>query len=249
MDHDNCGLRCLTYLEELFDAVAYPEDVAACIIEPVQMDGGVNIAPDDYLPALGRLCNDRNILLIADEVYTGFGKTGKFFAIEHWGVQPDIMCLGKCMGGGLPLAAVIGRKDILDSWRLGRAAMRPNTTAVSAALAHIQLLQDDVLQNVVDISKHILRVLKEFSERFEAVGDVRGKGLLIGVDIVKDRQSKTPGAKIAQTIRKEAFKRGLIINTTGRHEQVLTITPSLTLTKDQADTGLDILREALAAAE
>lgn len=247
-NHDNCSLYCLEYLREIFDKIVNPEDIAALIIEPIQMDGGVNIAPDDYLPSLKKLCNECGILLIIDEVYSGFGKTGKFFAVDQWGVEPDILCLGKCMGGGLNLAAIVSRKEIFDSWALGSITMRPNVVSCAAALAHIRLLQQgNMLRNVLSVGNHILHVLREFMEKFDVIGDVRGKGLLIGAEIVEDRKTKNPGSEMAQSIRKEALKRGLIINTTGRHGQVLTISPSLTITTEQADAGLSILEKSLSA--
>jgi 4-aminobutyrate aminotransferase-like enzyme len=244
---DLCSLECLEQLDEIFDKVASPNDIAACIIEPIQMDGGVNIVPTkpNYLRKLQRLCSSHGILLIVDEVYTAFGKTGKIFAIENWNAEPDVLVTGKCMGGGLPLAGIVARKEILDSWSLGGIAMRPNVAATATALAHLRLLTDDLLKNVGRVGSHIVKVLKELMDRFESIGDVRGMGLLIGAELVESRRGKAPATSTARRIRREALKRGLIINTTGRHENVLTISPPLTITLEQADEGLEILEKAL----
>jgi 4-aminobutyrate aminotransferase-like enzyme len=244
---DRCGLECLEDLNEIFDKLVSSEDVAACIIEPIQMDGGVNIAPTNpnYLRKLQRLCNSHGILLIVDEVYTAFGKTGRIFAIENWDVEPDILVIGKCMGGGLPLAGIVARKEILDNWSLGGIAMRPNVAATATAFAHFSLLTNDLLQNAVRVGNHITKVLKEFKDRFERIGDVRGIGLLIGAELVKNKSGSIPATDTARRIRREALKRGLIINTTGSHEHVLTISPPLTITMEQADEGLRILEKAL----
>jgi 4-aminobutyrate aminotransferase-like enzyme len=211
------------------------------------MDGGVNIAPTkpNYLRKLQRLCTSHGILLIVDEVYTAFGKTGKIFAIENWNVEPDVLVTGKCMGGGLPLAGIVARKEILDNWSLGGIAMRPNVAATATALAHLRLLTDDLLKNVGRVGGHIVKVLEEFMDRFESIGDVRGMGLLIGAELVESRRGKVPATNRARRIRREALKRGLIINTTGRHEHVLTISPPLNITIEQADEGLEILEKAL----
>ena len=246
--YPDCNLACIKYLERIFETVMPPEDVAALVVEPIMGGAGYVVPPDEFLPSLQRLCRDNSILLVCDEVQSGFGRTGKMFALEHWSIQPDLMTISKGMGGGLPIGGIIARKEIMDLWEPGGfgTTLGGNPMACAAGLATIEALQDErLMENATKVGNHILMRLNQMKQRHELIGDVRGKGLMIGVELVKDRRTKEPAVEETKTTALEAFKRGLIITPSGTYGNVIRILPPLILTLEMADKGIDILDETL----
>ena len=247
--YPKCALRCLEYIKTVLETVPR-EAVAGLIFEPIFIRAGVIIPPHEYFKEVRHLCLENNILLIDDEVFTGFGKTGKMFAIEHWGISPDIICLGKAMGGGLPIGAVVSRGEIMGSWeRCGRGTISTfagHPISSRAAITNLEVLRDEGLpSNAMNIGRYLIKGLKEMSSRHEIIGDVRGLGLLIGVELIKDTTTKAPATEVAKQLIQNALRKGLILGIAGRHRNVINLTPPLTLRRDQADRALEALDSIL----
>lgn len=254
LEYPGCDLRCLHYIEYAFKSYLPPDEVAAVSIEPIAGDAGWIVPPDGYLKGLREFCDEYGILLIAEEVQTGFGRTGKWFACEHWNVVPDIIILGKAMAGGIPLSAVVGRAELFE--RNGIHFSHGHTFSgyplgCAAALTNIQIIKEErLIENAERVGSHIMRRLDEMLEDHSIIGDVRGKGLLIGVEIVKDKGSKKPGIEEADAICRKAFERGLYIIRMGAYgTATLRVAPPLIITKEQADIALNILEEAISEVE
>ncbi|MEM4914219.1 MAG: aminotransferase class III-fold pyridoxal phosphate-dependent enzyme, partial [Desulfurococcaceae archaeon] len=223
-------------------------NVAALILEPVQGDGGVLVPPKNYVNGIRKLTEEYQIVLVDDEVQSGMGRTGRLFAIEHFGVEPDLLVLGKALGAGMPISAVVGRSEILDS------APPQTFFATSAAhalscIAAIKNIEYIVNNNIVDrartLGEYAIKRLKELQEKYEVIGDVRGLGLMIGVDIVKDKKTKTPDRVTALKIIWRAWEKGLIMMTYGKHGNVLRVAPPLTIPREDLDKGIEIIEEAV----
>jgi 4-aminobutyrate aminotransferase len=244
--YPECGLLCVDYIENtLLKKVCPPDDVACMVVEPIQGAGGYIVPPDDYLPALEKLCERNNIILVIDEVQSGFCRTGKWFACEHWGVEPDIMTASKAMAAGLPIGAAVSRDDLMD-WGPGahENTLGGNPIACAAALAVLDVLKSEKLpQNAEKVGGYLLNRLKEIAEENEIIGDVRGKGMMIGIELVKDRTTKEPARDARDKLMKKAFERGLIL--LGAGASSLRLAPPLILTKEQADVGLGIFEGSL----
>jgi len=210
LEHPSCGLHCLDFIELLFDTIVPPEEVAALITEPIQGDAGIIVPPDDYLPRLKKLCEDHGILFAAEEVQTGFGRTGKWFAIQHWNVKPDIMILAKAIASGMPLSAVVSKKEIMESWEAPAHLFTAegNPVCCAAAIATIDVIKEERLfERATRLGEHTMKRFKEMMSEHEIIGDVRGKGLLIGVDLVKNRKTKEPAVKEALKIDWRCWER------------------------------------------
>jgi len=244
--YPDCGLWCVDYIENiLLKKVCPPDDVACMVVEPIQGAGGYIVPPDDYLPALAKLCERNNIILVIDEVQSGFCRTGKWFACEHWGVEPDILTASKAIAAGLPMGVAVSRDELMD-WGPGahENTLGGNPIACAAALAVLDVLKSEKLpENAEKVGGHMLDRLREIAEEHEIIGDVRGKGMMIGVELVKDRTTKEPARDARDKLMKKAFERGLIL--LGAGASSLRLAPPLILTKEQADVGLDIFEEAL----
>ncbi len=244
---ENCGLYCLDYLENhVFTTICPPEDVAGIIIEAIQCDGGDVVPPKGYLPRLKKICDKHGIYLVVDEVKIGVGRTGKFFGFEHFDIIPDAIVFGKPIASGVPLSGVIARKEILDA---GTATHLFTTggspLATAAALATLDVvINEGLMENAQKMGEYLKSRLLKLKDRYEIIGDVRGKGLVLGVELVKDRATKEPAAKETAKICFRAFQKGLVIFYVGIHSNVLEFTPPLTLTKEDADEGLTMLEEA-----
>lgn len=248
--YPDCDLLCLKYLENLLETVLTPNQVAGLIIEPIMVNGGVYVPPDEYMRGIVDICEKNDIQLIVDEVFTGFGKTGKFLAIDHWKIIPDILCLGKPMGGGFPLSAVVTKREVTDDTRgsghllLTRVtgSFAGNSVACAASIAAMKYIKEHHLaENAKNMGDYLIKSFTEFSERKSSIGDVRGRGLLIGVDIVKDKNTKEPARDDASRIVQEGFDNGLIIGTAGRYRNVLSLHPPLILNFKQAKKAVEIL--------
>jgi 4-aminobutyrate aminotransferase len=226
----------LKRIEELFTTVAPPESVAAVFVEPIQGEGGYLVPPDDFLPRLRELTQKHGILLVADEVQSGMGRTGKFLAIEHTGVEPDIVCLAKGIASGLPLGAFIARAEQM-SWPPGShgSTFGGNPVACAAGLATLDLLEEGLMENAARVGAVLQEGLREIATGHQDVTDVRGRGLMVALEL------KTP--ELANRLVQSAFERGLLLLTAGN--RAVRISPPLVLTEDEAATGLEIIASAL----
>lgn len=243
--------QCLDYVEGyLFRTVCPPEDVAAVFVEAVQADSGDVIPPPDFLPKLRALCDRHGILLVADEVKTGLGRTGEMFAIEHIGTAADVVLLGKSLGGGLPLSAVLAPPDILDCGSgIALYTMSGNATSCAAALATLDVVEGEgLVDRSAQNGAYLRQRLADTLSKHEPVGDVRGLGMMIGVDLVRDRATKEPDQRLAAKVVYRAWELGLILFYAGSWGNVLEITPPLILSREEIDQGVDILDRAIADA-
>jgi 4-aminobutyrate aminotransferase len=237
----SCNLECFAYLEGiLFQKTVPPSEVAAIFIEPVQGEGGYIVPPREYLTRLQAMTRKHGILLVADEVQSGMGRTGKMFACEHFGFEPDIICLAKGIASGLPLGAIISKKEIMD-WPPGSHASTfgGNPVACAAALKTIELLEGGLLANTVTMGEYLMKGLRRLQKKHPCIGDVRGKGLMVGAEIVKDRVSKEPDPKLRERIVDTAFYRGLLILGCGPNS--LRFSPALIVEKQHIDCCLEII--------
>jgi 4-aminobutyrate aminotransferase len=244
---DDC--ICVDYIEETIFRNKVPAgDVAAVIVEPIQGEGGYVFPADDFLPKLRRLCDRHNILLIVDEIQSGMGRTGRWFAIEHWGVEPDIICVAKGIASGMPLGAMIARRDLM-SWRPGAHASTFGGNPVScvAALATIELIENSFMQNAAKMGDYIINALTEMEPRHPSMGRIQGKGLMIGVELVKDRLTKEPAEKLCRDVVERAFRKGLLLLSCGT--STVRFIPPLSIERNLVDEGLRIFEEALTEAE
>ena len=250
MAAESLGGACVQAIRELFKTTVPADRVAGILVEPVQGEGGFVVPPPDFLPSLRRLCTEHQIPLIADEVQTGFGRTGKMFGIEHSGVEPDLIVLAKTMGGGLPLGAVVGRSELMDATNPGGlgGTFGGNPVACAAALAVIDVLLDEHLpERGARLGDRALARMQSWSERFDVIGDVRGVGAMIALELVSDRATREPaGARTNQVLR-YCHEHGLVILKAGLYDNVIRLLFPLVITEPELDRGLDILEEALAS--
>ena len=242
---DACHVECVRVIEDqLFKTILPAEEVAAIVVEPIQGEGGYLVPPAKFHEELRRIADKYGILLIHDEVQSGMGRTGRMFASEHFGVAPDIVAIAKGIASGLPLAATVSRADIMN-WQPGAHASTfgGNPVAVAAALATIELLEEDLLRNATEIGAHILDRIRDWPRRFRYVGDVRGLGLMIGFELVKDQATKERAPDRRNQLAHLAFERGLLILGCGPNS--IRLCPPLVITKDQADFAIDTLEGCL----
>jgi len=230
----------------LFKTTTPPEEVAAIVVEPVQGEGGYVPAPAGFLQELRRICDAHGILLIADEVQSGMGRTGKMFALEHYGVKADIVCIAKGIASGLPLGACVARADLMD-WKPGAHASTfgGNPVAIAAALKTIELLERELVTNSAKVGAYLKRGLENLMNKYDRIGDVRGMGLMLGVEFIKDRASKQPDPELRDRVEMGSFQRGLILLGCGANS--IRWSPPLILSQDNVDVALDIFDEAIAA--
>jgi len=247
--YPGCSLACVEWIrEDLFKRSLPPEEVAAIFVEPIQGEGGYIVPPPEFHQNLFDLAKDFGILFVADEVQTGMGRTGKMMAIEHWGVTPDIIALAKGIASGMPLGATVSQSEVMD-WVPGSHASTfgGNPISCEAALTTIELLQEGLIENASRLGKYLLEKLKELQKRFHLIGDVRGRGLMIGVEIVKDPETKEKGIEEKSAIIQACFEKGLLI--LGCGENVIRFIPPLIITKSEVDTALTIFEEVLEEVE
>ena len=245
-----CRMECLEYLKEKFEGEVHADGVAVLMAEPVQGDAGMVVPPEGYFRRLKRILDEHGILLAVDEVQSGLGRTGKWFAIEHFGIEPDLVTLAKPLGGGLPISAIIGRTEIMDSIPpMGHAfTLSGNPVASRAALAVIDEIEEkNLLERAEKLGRHTKRRLEKMKEEHELIGDVRGLGLMLGVDLVKDRETKERAYKEARKVVWRAYELGLIV--AFLQGNVLRIQPPLTIEEELLDEGLNRLEEAIADVE
>jgi 4-aminobutyrate aminotransferase len=245
LEYPSCRLACIDHIDDVvFKKVVSPEDVAAVFVEPVQGEGGYIVPPKGYLLALRKLCNKYDILLVDDEVQSGMGRTGRMFAIEHSNAKADIYCIAKGVASGMPLSACVARPGIMD-WEPGSHASTfgGNPIACAAALTTIELLEQKLIKNATHLGKIALRRLHELEKRYEFIGDVRGRGLMIGIELVADKKSKRPVADRRNAVVYEAFKHGLLL--LGAGASTIRLIPALILSENELHTGIDIIEASL----
>lgn len=236
--------------ETLFRSDCPPDQIAAMFFEPVQGEGGYNVATPDFLRHLRELCDEHGIVLVADEIQTGMGRTGKMFAMEHFGISPDLTCIGKSVGGGLPISGIVGRADIIDAVPPGGlgGTFGGNPIACAAALAVLDVIEsENLLQRGLEMGALIDRRLRKMAQRngFTCIGDVRALGCMNAVEIVKDKTTREPDSDLTARIVSTALKNGLILITAGPERNVIRLLVPLSASTDLVEEGLDILEHAL----
>ncbi len=242
------ALDCARYIEEkLFKTILPPEEVAAIILEPIQGEGGYVVAPTNFLKEIRNICDRHGILLIADEVQSGAGRTGKWWAIEHSGVHPDIVCIAKGIASGMPLGICMTKAGIMD-WVPGSHASTfgGNPVCIAAALATMDVLEREGLKNAGVVGESMLQRLRPWVKKHAHIGEVRGRGLMIGIEIVKDKESRAPDGSMRDKIVELAFERGLLI--LGCGETSIRLCPPLIVNQHEADIAVDILEECVVLA-
>ena len=245
-DPEAYALSCARFIEDkLFRTTLPPEEVAAIFVEPIQGEGGYVVAPTAFMQELRRICDKHGILLVVDEVQSGVGRTGKWWAVEHTNVHPDIVCLAKGIASGMPLGITIAKSEIMD-WAPGSHASTfgGNPVCIAAALATLDVIErDDLRQNATTVGTHMLKRMSDWPKKHALVGDVRGRGLMIGVEIVKDKKTKVYGAAERDRIVQLAFEKGILF--LGCGPSTIRIAPPLIVTKDEADVAMDVLEESI----
>ncbi len=242
---DKCNVECLKQIEDVVMKHLVPAgEIAAIVVEPVQGEGGYVVPPRKFIDELQALAHRHGILLIFDEIQCGMGRTGKMFAAEHFGAAPDMIALAKGIASGLPLSATVTRAEVMD-WKPGQHASTfgGNPVAVAASLATIELLEESLIANAALIGGHIMDRIRDWPRRFPMVGDVRGLGLMIGIEFVRDQATKERDPESRNRMEALAFERGLLV--LGAGQNTLRLCPPLTLSKDQADFAVDTLEECL----
>ncbi len=248
LERAGCELECLGLLRQTLRARVAADKVAGVLIEPVQGEGGFIVIPPEYMVALRGLCREEGILLIIDEVQTGFARTGKLFACEHSGVEPDIMVMAKSLAAGLPLSAVVGRTEIMDAPHVGGlgGTYGGNPLACVAALKVIEIMQrDDLPARARKLGELAFARFHQMQERYPLIGDVRGLGAMVAIELVKDRQTKEPATKETSAVIAAAYQRGLVLIKAGMFDNVIRILVPLVATEGQVAEGLDILEAAI----
>lgn len=247
LEYPNCGVSCADYLKEVFYSHVAPECAAAVIAEPIQGEGGYITPPPEYFPKIKKICEDNGILFIADEIQTGMGRTGAMFAMEHCKIEADLTTVAKSLAAGMPLSAVVGKEEVMDSVHPGGigGTYGGNPVAASAALAVMEIFeQENLLEKAQRLGVKLRNRLDQFKKKYEIVGDVRGIGPMLAMELVKDRASKTPAADEAKSLLKYCFDRGLIVLTCGGGNVIRLMMP-LVIEDAQLDKGLTILEEGL----
>jgi 4-aminobutyrate aminotransferase len=246
---EDYGETIVRFIEdEIFGHNVPGDEIAGILVEPIQGEGGYIVPPDGFFPALRKLCNKYGIMLIADEVQSGMGRTGKWWAMEHFGVEPDIITSAKGIASGLPLGACIARASVMD-WPKGTHGNTygGNPISCAASLATIELIEEQYLANAAEVGQYTIDALEEIQTRHPSIGDVRGKGLMIGVEFVKDKGTKEPNEAIRDMVEKSGFQHGLLLLGCGK--SVIRLAPPLCITKQEVDEGLEIFEYAITMAE
>ena len=250
---DACTCDWQERLDLLFHQIVFPEEVAAFIVEPVLGEGGYIVPPTGFLPKLRQIASDNEILLIADEVQTGFGRTGELFAVQHWGVEPDIMVMAKGIASGLPLSGIIARHELLGHWAPGAhgGTYGGNVVCCAAANATLDVIQEEgLVANAAHRGRQLVDGLMAMQGRFPSLGDVRGLGCMVGLEFVKPGvgDGRVPDPGVVKRVLAEALERGLIVLSAGSYGQVVRIIPPLVTTEAEVDQALAILADSLVAA-
>ncbi|HEY3168146.1 MAG TPA: acetyl ornithine aminotransferase family protein [Candidatus Binatia bacterium] len=248
LEHPSCGIECIGVLEKvLFRYEVRPEEVAAIFVEPIQGEGGYVVPPPEYLPMLQELCRKHGILLVLDEIQSGFGRTGRMFACEHWGIEPDILCTAKGIASGMPLGAMIARDEI-STWTRSThgSTFGGNPVACAAALATIQLLEEGLVKNAAVVGGFLKENLMALRSRFAEISEVRGLGLMVGVEFERNDGSHAPDAKLRDRVMQKCFEKGLLLLSCG--ESTLRFCPPLIVAEKEVATAIGLFEAAIAEA-
>jgi 4-aminobutyrate aminotransferase len=246
LSYPDCNYHCVDFIDEqILQKYVPPEEVAGFVFEPIQGEGGYVVPPPDYFQRIQKLADKYGLLLIADEVQSGIGRTGKWFAIDHWKTEPDIICIAKALASGLPLSATVSRARLMD-WEAGSHASTfgGNPLACVAAMKVLEIIKEQkLLENAEKQGNYIMKWLRDIKEEHEIVGDVRGKGLMIGIEFVEDKESKKVGPDQAREVMLRCWRRGIAIVTCG--VSTLRLVPPLTITQDLVDSSLEIIGDVI----
>jgi 4-aminobutyrate aminotransferase len=245
-DAESCTRESLAYIEQqILTHLVSPDEVAAIVVEPIQGEGGYIVPPPAFLQGLAGIAAQHGMLFVVDEVQSGIGRTGKMFAIEHAEVQPDIIIAAKGIASGLPMGVTIARADVMD-WPVGAHSntFGGNPVACAAALATLALVRDDLMENAATVGQFLRTALDELAQRHSLIGDVRGQGLMIGVELVRNRHTKERAISERDAVVTAAFQRGLLVLPAGQN--TIRLSPPLIITRDQAQTAVSILDDTLA---
>jgi len=247
LQYPSCRTACADYLEDYFISHVAAEHTAAIVAEPVQGEGGFVTPPPEYFPKLKAVCDKYGIALIIDEVQSGAGRTGKFLAIEHWGVEPDLVTMAKSLAGGMPLSSVTGREEMMNKPHVGGlgGTYAGNPLSCRAALAVLEILvEDGLLQRAEELGRKLRQRLEALRKEHEIIGEVRGKGPMLGMELVRDRETKEPAADEAKKLVSLCYQKGLVILSCGNFGNVVRTLMPLVITDEQLEKGLGILEEA-----
>jgi 4-aminobutyrate aminotransferase len=242
---EGCAVECVKHIEDtLLKTIAPPEETAAIVVEPVQGEGGYVVPPKKFFDELARVAQQNGILLIFDEVQSGMGRTGKMWAAEHFGAVPDILAVAKGIASGMPLGATVARADLM-TWPPGAHASTfgGNPVCCAAALATIALLEEGLVKNAERMGAHLMDRMRDWPARFPQVGDVRGLGLMIGIELVRDRETKQKAPELRDRVLRQAFERGLLV--LGAGDSTIRLCPPLVITREQCDFAMETLEECL----
>jgi 4-aminobutyrate aminotransferase len=243
---ETCNLECLKHLETAFEHYIPAEEVAAVIMEPIAGDAGLVVPPKKYVDSLYRLCKQKGILFVSEEVQQGFGRTGRWFGIEHFDIVPDALVLGKSIASGMPMSAIVAGEDIMQAWQAPAHVFTTAGNPVScvAALATIEvILEENLLEHTRELGEYAMERFNQLKEKYELIGDVRGLGLSIGVDLVKDRKTKEKAKEAAAKICYRCWEKGIVL--TFFAGNVLRVQPPLVISRKQMDKAIDIIEEAI----
>ena len=243
-----CDVACADYLKDFFIGHVAAENTAALIVEPVMGEGGFITPPPEYFPKLIKICQDNGIVFVADEIQSGVGRTGKMFAMEHWGVEPDLLLTAKSMAAGMPLSAVVGRAEMMNAPQVGGlgGTYGGNPVCCSAALAVFEIFEEEkLLEKAQVLGKKLRQRFEAMQKRLEIIGDVRGVGPMLALELVKDRVTKEPAADAAKALVKFCYEKGLVILSCGNYSNVIRALMPLVITDEQLERGLAIMEEGL----
>lgn len=246
-DCDSCGLACADKIDEKWSSPQFEGKVASIIGEPIAGEGGFIVPPKDFYAKLTKICKKHDVLYVDDEIQTGAGRTGKMWAVQHWpGVEPDMLVSGKGIGGGFPISATTGRAEIMDAPQIGGlgGTFGGNPVGCAAALAQFDIIEKS-LGNVPKVNAYMTKRLKDMQSRFPLIGDVRGMGAMMAMELVSDHKTKTPAAKETKAIRTAAMKRGMVMLTCGTFDNVIRLHPSMIMPDEILEQAMDILEASL----
>ena len=249
LDYPACDVACADYLKEFFINYVAAENTAAVVAEPVLGEGGFITPPPEYFSKLMKICHDHDILFVADEIQSGMGRTGKMFAMEHWSVEPDLVTVAKSLASGMPLSAVVGKKEIMDAPHVGGlgGTYGGNPVSCRAALAVLEVIdEENLLQKAKELGQKLNARFDSWKQKYEIIGDVRGKGPMLALELVKDRESKTPAADEAKALVKSCYEKGLILISCGNFGNVIRTLMPIVITDEQLEKGLAIMEEGFA---
>lgn len=249
LSYPECGIACAEYIDRMLETYVPPADTASVIFEPISGEPGNIVPPPEYWSMVSEICKKHGIAMISDEVYTGFGRTGAMFACQHWNVSPDVIVFAKAVAGGLPLGGILARKELMDNWNRGAhgSTYGGNPVCVAAGNAALDVIISERLDlRARKLGETMLRRLKEIAERHPLIGDVRGKGMMVAIELVQDPKTKKPASDAAKKLLFEAYRRGLLIYVAGTYDSVIRMMPPLVIEEELLEQGLQILDGSLA---